>query len=879
MNTELRLHRRVLEARQLLIEGREKLRRQHNSGSPGIQLGSYLTDLQDGVVLGIFEAALADLADEQLNNNLTLVAHGGYGRRDAAPFSDVDVMLLHHPRVKSRIPEVAGRLVKDLTDTGLEAGFSVRTPRQAWQLARRDPVIITSLAESRLLGGDAGLFQRFFDHFGHRVAIPSRKLIRAIEKSRLEERHKYGETVYLLEPNVKRSRGALRDIHFLRWIGFVRYGESDPANLKQMGLLTAQDQARIRDAHEFLLRLRNDLHFHAGHPQDMLTKPEQLRIADAFGYVGDEGVLAVERFMQDYFHHTTNVRNIVGNFLAAAKWGSPIRMTLHNLVGQTVYDDYVVGPRYVSARPSGVERVRGDLVEVLRLMDISNRFNKRIDHDLWQVIRDSMDDTVQISGEAALLFLSILSQPARLGRLLRRLHEVRVLEKLVPGFDHARCLLQFNDYHKYTVDEHSFRAVERATEFESDPGLLGKVYKSIRDKTTLHLALLIHDIGKGYPEDHSEVGRRIAVKVAKHLHMSSRESERLEFLVHRHLMLNHLAFRRDNSDQSILLEAASEIGSPANLRMLFVLTCADLAAVGPGVLNQWKLEVLGDLYQRVLETLSADSDDLEDAPQSAQRAKLLEAANASEKHGEWLRKQVEVLPLAYVRGASPHQVVEDLLRFADLPPGESVSWGTYLPDRDVSSYSIAARDDIAKGIFHRLTGAITSQGLQILSAEIHSLADSMFLDRFYVIDPDYNGEPPPNRFEEVTHALASSLRGEFHEAPTFRTVWSTQRDSRSLAPLPTQVKIDNATSDYFTIIDVFANDRPGLLYAITKALYELGLSVQAAKIGTYIDQVVDVFYITDQDGRKIEAEVRLGEIQSRIYHAIEAWDRGEVATP
>jgi [protein-PII] uridylyltransferase len=314
--------------------------------------------------------------------------------------------------------------------------------------------------------------------------------------------------------------------------------------------------------------------------------------------------------------------------------------------------------------------------------------------------------------------------------LLRRLHELRVLEKLVPGFDHARCLLQFNEYHKYTVDEHSIRAVEQATGFASHPGLLGHVYRQINPKSTLHLALLIHDIGKGYPEDHSEVGRRIAERVAQYLRLADRESERLAFLVHRHLILNHLAFRRDNSDPSLILEAAAEIGSPANLRMLFVLTCADLAAVGPGVLNQWKLEVLSDLYRRIMDHLSGGTP-VSDFEQLVvpERGQLLLASQGREQ-ADWFARQINALPPAYLNGPSVEFILEDLDRLRGLGKSDAVAWGRYLPNRDIIEYSVGAHENIAEGIFHRLTGALTSQGLQILSAEIHSRAVSLILDRF-----------------------------------------------------------------------------------------------------------------------------------------------------
>jgi [protein-PII] uridylyltransferase len=336
-------------------------------------------------------------------------------------------------------------------------------------------------------------------------------------------------------------------------------------------------------------------------------------------------------------------------------------------------------------------------------------------------------------------------------------------------------------------------------------------------------------------------------------------------------MLNHLAFRRDNSDQAILLEVASEIGSPANLSMLFVLSCADLAAVGPGVMNQWKLEVLTDLYLRLMDTLSGGGDG-SDPRMIPQREELKKAAMRWDD-AQWFTRHIDVLPTAYVQGSETGLLLEDLSRLRELPDDKAVAWGRYVPNREVSEYSIGARENISDGIFYRLAGALASQGLEILSADIHSLADSFLLDKFFVQDPDYSGEPPESRFVEVSKHLVEALHAKVHQPPTFRRVWQSQRESGStLTPLPTQIRVDNSTSERFTILDIFAHDRPGLLYAIAKTLHELGLSVQVAKIGTYIDQVVDVFYVTENSGKKILDESYLDEIRSRLYHAIESWD-------
>ncbi|MFO0913314.1 MAG: [protein-PII] uridylyltransferase [Pirellulales bacterium] len=868
----------VLVAQSQLATGRAKQLAQHRQGALGIQICAFLADILDEAVMGLVQSACQQ-HNPQLLDNLAVVAHGGYGRREVAPYSDIDLMLLHQLH-DGEVEPLARQLVGDLSDLGLELGFAVRTVNQTISLASQDPKTYTSLIDARLLMGNERLFEKLQHRFRQIAWYRRRNVISTIEQARNEERQKFGETVYLLEPNVKRSRGGLRDIQLLRWVGYVRYGHADLDNLRRAGVLSWDDLRKLRNATEFLLRLRNEMHFHGRATCDVLTKEEQLRLAELYQYEGRAGVLPVEQFMQEYFEHTSSVHTIVESFVATAKWRRRLNMGIAYLIGRRIDPGLQVGPQYLVATKKYAERVSSSINEALRLMDLAAHINKSIDPISWRAIRDSMsqDRDLEVTPEAKRRFLSFLSQPMQLGTLLRRLHELRILERIVPGFDHTRCLLQFNAYHKYTVDEHCIRAVECVTEFRHRRGVLQRTYQDLKDKTLLHLALLIHDLGKGFVEDHSEVGRRLAMRVGQSLNLSPQDRETLEFLVHKHLMLDHLAFRRDITDERTLISAAAEIGSPAILRMLYLLTCADLAAVGPGVLNDWKVEILTDLYSRLMDRLTGGAESAEaDQRVSPQREELFRRV-AEWPNATWYRRQIASLPAAYLYSAPAEQILNDLQRIESTGPDQVHAWGRFIEDRSVIEYSIAAHEQVASGIFHRLTGALSSQGLQILAAEIHSLADGLFLDRFYVEDPDYKGCPPESRFTRVTDSLVAALTTPGPFQPHFRSTWQDARSENDTwgPPSPPQVRIDNTLSDHFTIIDVFAHDRKGLLFAIARAMYQQGLSVRIAKIGTFLDQVCDVFYVTDQDGQKVEDELRLEEIRNSILQAIDQW--GTVAT-
>jgi [protein-PII] uridylyltransferase len=872
----------VVAAKEQLALGRDKLRRQHDSGSPGVQVCTHFTELLEEIVLDLFHAAAVD---EGLASRVTLVAHSGFGRREMAPFSDVDLMVLHPFKSDEELLPLVRPFTLNLFDLGLEIGFSARTVNQACDLAMGDATIFTALSEGRLLYGDAELYEQFDSRFRHQARRNWRKMVPMVETNRKDERTKNGETNFLLEPNVKRSRGALRDLQLIRWIGFARYGESEPDGLMQSGRLTREDLRKLRKAREFLLQLRNELHFQAGSANDVLDRAEQLRIAELQGYsrMGKEvsDMLPVERFMRDYFQHTTAVREIAGHFVEGARPRAMLRRLMEPLLSRQVEGDFRVGPTEISVLPKARPKLQGDLVEVLRLLDLANRYDRRIEHETWEAIRSTMDSrplpdpSEPLPEPVAQRFLALMSNAARLSELLRRLHELHALEQIVPGMGHTRGLLQFNAYHSYTVDEHSLRAVQCVAKLASEPGLAGEVYRNLKPKGMLHLAVLIHDLGKGFSRDHSEVGSEMAEQLGHRLRLPEREIDQLKFLVLKHLRMSHLAQQHDIHDENVVVQFAVEVGSAENLQMLYLLTLADLEAVGPGVLNEWKHELLSDLYEHTLHLLASDS------PRDASSKRILErreemlvlvrSRGDAEFQPVWWERHIAALPGNCLFAVPPQQMVAELEKLRTLPHREAISWGRFLPQRNVVEYTVGTYEEITPGIFHKLTGALSSQRQQILSAEINTLPEGLVLDRFYVHDADFPGPPPEERITQVSRSLVAALKDSSGRSPTFTRRFQDQQEAKPKAinHLPTRVNIDNNTADTFTILAMFAYDRLGLLYTITRTLFELGLSVSRAKIGTHLDQVVDVFYVTDQAGSKITDDERLEEIRRRLMEAIE----------
>ena len=867
-----RLRPSVLAAREQLAEGRQRVRRQHDRQLDSVQVCGRLTSLVDTAVVQLYTTALDDLDQSQaglLRERIALVAHGGYGRRHLAPYSDIDLMILHTGRADEPITDFVRRLTQDIFDIGQQLGHSVRTALQATQLARQDPVICTSLLESRLLAGAAPIHEEFTESFRKMVQKNSSALCQQFISARRSERTQFGETVYLLEPNIKRSRGGLRDLHLLRWLWFVKTGVAQPERLHGMGVISKFDYRRLVSARRFLLRVRNEMHFEASEARDTLGRSEQVRLAEQFGYHGSDGLRPVEQFMRDYFHHSNHIWSLAHRLSELTRPASTVTRVLDPVFARPIEKDYRIGIREISATGAGQSKLKSHVEEVLRLVDLARLYEKWIAQELWYLIyRAAPEYSRQLSPQAAERFLDILDKPLELGELLRRLHALGVLEKIVPEFAHARSLLQFNQYHKYTVDEHCIRAVEEATRFADRTDELGETYRRLGQKRTLHLALLVHDLGKGREEDHSIVGQRLAEATAKRLRLPKEQADALIFLVHKHLRMSHLAFRRDTSQPDLVRQFAEEVGSLENLVMLYLLSCADLAAVGPGVLNNWKVEVLTQLFRDTRDMLALGETSTSADGRQAARDAVWQQLTPHERSDSWYDRQLRALPENFINGRTASQIAETLRRLRDLPSRAGRAWGSYMPRTQTVEFMAGIDSGSGRGIFSSMAGVFSSRGIEILSADAATLADGLLLQCYVVRDTDHPHGPPEERLAEIGAALVDAI--DDMNPPVFRTLWGReqQEQAAALSELPQDVRIDDQLSPECTIIEIFTVDRHGLLFQLARALHELRLVIRFAKIGTYLDQVVDVFYVTERDGQKPQSPQRLDEIRTRLTEVI-----------
>lgn len=882
---------------------RQTLKQQLLDGATAAEVMAALTEFVDGLVRDRYRSAMkqagegAQVAGAQ---HCCLIAIGGYGLRELAPYSDIDIMFLYSEEAGDAAPALFREVLHHLWNLGFQVGHSMRTTQDCVELAGQDLSIRTAMMTARFLAGSPNLFQKF--HRLYAKEVIGRGAGRFIEQ-KVEERSreyvKFGQTVYLLEPNVKKSKGGLRDFHLLRWAGMARFQAATLQDLADRSLLSRQDFLSVSEARDFLWRVRALLHVEAGMAQEILSFDEQVRIAALYGFEDRPHLLGVEQFMQQYYRHTMGLHETLLRFLDRCQAVSAKRRSSRPSPANMVDGHFLVTGRKLTVPSELRARVLDSPELLLRLFEMAGSRRLKIEADLVDEIHSHMDSVSSETfrtPEASRVFLKILSGPGAVAATLDAMHRAHLLEKLIPVFAALRGLMQFNQYHKYTVDEHTLLAVGKAEALAMEPGVMGVVYQEIRRKDLLHLAILLHDLGKGRKEDHCEVGKVIAQETAARLGFDLQETRTLMFLVHRHLLMSNTAFRRDPYDENVLVPFAQEVVTPEVLRMLLILTAADIAAVGPGVLTKWKESLLIELYLRALRTISGEQDDKMAGPNSLKRLTREVAQEfKTEVDGGlgWIESQLDRFPLRYLHGTPPKRIAAQLAVIAKLQAGDVLVEGNFNEEFGTCEFTVITHDNLTPGIFSKTSGVMAAQGLEIFDAQIITRTDGVVVNTFQASDPDFSGAPPVERLDDTAETIVRVLKGaESVEQLRSRKIRLSSAKPMSAERHASEVVIDNKISDRFTVIDVFADDTQGLLYVITHTIFRLGLSVQSARISTRLDddiqqslrtggrhEVVDVFYVTDEHGEKVEDQARLEVIRSTLKQDIDLFMNPQVDAP
>lgn len=862
---------------QARLRGQELL---HN-GASGLQIATAIAESIEQLILQIIQDQIYQLSEsqqKQLSQHSTILAIGGSGRGLMAPYSDVDLLFLYRGQVVTEFLDFVGNIVRSCWDAGLKLGHSVRTISDSVKMARTEPEFATAMIEARSIWGDEHLAEQLIRAYYRRAILFRRRLFfEQCVTARWEERKQHGGAVMQLEPDIKRSPGGLRDIHLLRWLGYARYGTANLDMLRLDGRISTRDVRTLKNARDYLIKVRIQLHYEAGRQQDLFTKDTQLWMAEQRKIEGTDGQRPVELLMQEYFRHSKAVAEITERFIKAHR-PQPLLSRLYDFLMTHRSDSILkIAPDHLDVIPKYRVQVCSSLEEILKLFDTASLYGISISPDLLDAIRESaLKLPPTVSNKSIDLFRTILDRSNDLGSTLRTMFEMGILNLLIPYMKHAYCLLQFNQYHSYTVDEHTFRAIEAAEAFSNDDSTLGSSYQHIEKKDILNLGILLHDIGKGYGEDHCKVGAMIAAETAIRLGLKEEEQHLLVFLVFEHLTMAHLAFRRDISDPDILFAFSQKVGSPEKLRMLYVLTAADITAVGPGVFTDWKSELLADLYERTMLLLGGKHSRYlreERLARVKQRVRshldLPQIMDHEEETDTWFTELFNSFSPHYLLVTSSERVAADIKILRDLPPDQIVVEGEFEPETGTVNYHVIAPAMYSQSCFHRMVSVFTSKRMDIISAQITTSASGGVVDSFRVIDNDFSKEVSRNRVKKIEQEISKAVLGESDAKTMFLNNQRFQESASLSGEFDLgRVEIDNQSSKRCTIIDVIAHDRTGLLYIVSRAISRMGLSVVMAKISTHLDQVVDVFYVIDEHDRKIEDSERLQEIRKQLQQTL-----------
>ena len=873
--TAVRLLRRALEG------GREEIARRlaarPYAGSETAAAYAFLTDQIVRLAYDYVTEELHPLANPTTSERLLVLAVGGYGRGEMAPFSDVDVAFVTPWKPTDWTETVVEAILYLLWDLGLKVGHSARSVEELIRIAAEDHTVRTAILESRYVWGDEALYDEVTARFWKKVVAGN---ARAFVKEKLDERdarHKrMGDSRYVVEPNIKDGKGGLRDLHALFWIGKYAYRVNTVAELVEVDLLSNAELRRFQRAERFLWAVRCHLHIAAGRAEERLTFDFQREIAARMNYADRPGKSPVERFMRHYFLHAKTVGDLTGVFLAHLDEkfaGRGRRFMLPALRRRPGKLQGFVLDRGRLAVP-GEDFFVEDPVRLIRMFALADRHGLEI-HPLAMraaARHAKLIDAVRDDPEANELFLSVLSSPRDPETVLRWMNEAGVFGRFIPEFGRVVAQMQFDMYHHYTVDEHSIRAIGLLSRIErqdlkEEHRLSSALVKLIASRRVLYCAVLMHDIAKGRGGDHSILGAEVARALCPRLGLTEAETETVAWLVRWHLLLSATAFKRDVADPDTIAEFVGRVKSLERLRLLFVLTVVDIRAVGPGTWNSWKAQLLRALFEAAEEMLrlghkQKGRKERIAAIKTGLAARLgwaeprFDALSARLPDSYWLAETQEVLS----RNA---RLVDRAAKAKDARAVEIRP----LDERAATLVTILAPDQ--PGLFYRIAAAISLAGANIIDARIHTTEDGMALDNFLI--QQAAGEPvaDPRQLERLESAVRRALEGQepLRAQLSARRLPLPRAEAFSIQPA---VYVDNQASSRYTVVEVNARDRAALLSELAEAIYRSKAMIRSAHIATYGERAVDVFYLTDLKGARIESPARLKALRSRLLAAAAA---------
>jgi [protein-PII] uridylyltransferase len=886
----------VTHLKELRQKGLAAAERQLTADGRGTECARRLSDMQDAIIVALHGLAVDHVFKRPKAERMSIIAVGGYGRGTLAPGSDVDLLFLLPAKQTAQGETIVEFILYFLWDLGLKVGHATRSVSECVRLSRSDMTIRTAVLEARYIVGDRPLADELTARFDAEVVKGTGREFIAAKLAERDQRHRQqGTSRYLVEPNVKEGKGGLRDLHTLFWIAKYCYRVSSRDELVKAGVFSKAELQLFRKAEDFLWAVRCHLHFMTGRAEERLSFDVQREMAKRLGYTSHPGMRDVERFMKHYFLIAKDVGDLTNIFCAELEeshlkaapalnrfFGIGRRRT-RTISGTT---DFIVDNNRINIANTRV--FTRDPVNMIRIFHLADRYNLAFHPDAMQRMARSLkliDAEVREDKEANRLFVEILSSRRNPELVLRRMNEAGVLGRFVPEFGKIVSMMQFNMYHHYTVDEHLIRAIgvlaeiERGDLAEQHP-LANEIMPGIKDRVVLYVALFLHDIAKGRPEDHSEAGAKIARKLGPRFGLSPADTQTVAWLVEHHLVMSITAQSRDLNDRKTISDFAAVVQNMERLRLLLVLTVADIKAVGPGVWNGWKGQLLRTLYYETEPVLTGGHSQVSRDRRVAEAQTELLAALVQE-YPDWSQASRE----AYIRRHYPAY----LLR-VDLP--HKLAHAKLL--REVSRTGRTLATSVATHAFEAITeitvvapdhprllsiiaGACTAAGANIVDAQVFTTTDGQALDSISISREFDDEADEVRRGRKIGDLIEQALAGTVR-LPEIVAAKGQPRGRQRAFSLEANILVDNSWSNQFTVIEASGLDRPGLLYDLTRAISDLNLNIASAHIVTFGERAVDVFYVTDLVGHKITNSSREAAVRRRLTAAFNG-AQAETAKP
>jgi [protein-PII] uridylyltransferase len=868
-----------------LVEGRKEAERLLLADRHGRRCAERLCHMHDEIIRVLFEFAVRHLYPSENPSEaerMAVVATGGYGRGLLAPGSDIDLLFLLPYKRTAWGEQIAETILYCLWDMGLKVGHATRSISECIRQAKADMTIRTALLEARYLLGDHKLFEDMVARFDKDIVQDTASEFVTAKLQEREERHRRaGQSRYLVEPNVKDGKGGMRDLHTLFWIAKYVYRVHEPEELIQRGVFNRNEYMLFRRCEDFLWSVRCHMHFLAGRAEERLSFDIQREIAVRLGYTSHPGMKDVERFMKHYFLIAKDVGDLTAILCAEledsqakpmpvlSRMMAKFRPSKRRTLSET--DDFIVDYNRIVVAGADREVFKRDPVNLIRIFHLAQKYNLAFHPDAMRAIRHSLkliDNDLRENKEANQLFLEILTSKNDAETVLRRMNEAGVLGRFVRTFGRIVAMMQFNMYHHYTVDEHLLRCIGILSDIEAgraeDAPFASELMRTIQPqhRTVLFVALFLHDIAKGRIEDHSIAGARVARRLGPRFGLSPAETDTVAWLVEQHLVMSSVAQSRDLSDRVTIQNFAEVAQSVERLKLLTILTVADIKGVGPGVWNGWKAQLIRTLYYETEPVLTGGFSEVN----RAQRVAIAQAELRAELK-DWPAEQVEAYvarhyPAYWLKVDLPTKIAHARFVTATEAAGKSLSTAVKLdPVRGVTELTVFAPDH--PRLLSIIAGACAMTSANIVDAQIFTTTDARALDTIAISRGFERDEDEERRAARVASTIEQALRGDLR-LPDLVAKRAPPRGRIKAFAVEPEVTINNQWSNRYTMVEVTGLDRPGLLYELTATLSKLNLNIASAHVATFGERVVDVFYVTDLLGDKISSATRQAAIKRAL---------------